>query len=98
MYRAEQPPPLLRRDDEVAAPVLLPARLAFLRAERLLLALADQRHPVRRHTEIRQVIADRRGAAVAERQVVLRAAARIAVPFERDLRAGPPFQEIGVLL
>ena len=37
------PPALLPRNHEVSAPVLLPAGLVLLRAERLLLALADAR-------------------------------------------------------
>ena len=42
------PPALLRRDDEVPAAVLLPAGLVVLRADRLFLALADDRDAVGR--------------------------------------------------
>src|SRR5262249_11447828 len=39
-----------------------------------------------------------RRAVCAEREVLLGAAARVAVPFERDRRARPPLQPVGVLL
>ena len=48
--------------------------------------------------EADQVVADRVGAALAERQVVLGGAARVGVPFDHDLRGGPALQPLGVLL
>src|SRR5436190_12365389 len=56
---------LLPRDHEMTAPVLLPAGLFLLAAERLLLALADDRHARRRDAEAYEVVLDGDGAARA---------------------------------
>ena len=92
------PARLLRRDDEVPAAVLLPAGLVLVGADRLFLALADDRDPVGRHAEADQIVLHRVGAARAEREVVLRAAARVAVAFDGDLRARPALHPVGVAL
>ena len=51
--------PLLPRDHEVPTPVLLPAGLVLLVAERLLLALADDRHPGRGHAQAHEIVPSR---------------------------------------
>src|SRR5262249_4821464 len=90
--------PLLRRDHEVAPPVLLPAGLVLVSAERRFLALADNGDAVDLHTKAAEVLLHRAGAARAETQVVLGAAARVAVALHGDLRAGPLLHPVGVLL
>jgi len=65
--------------DEVGAPILLPARFVRLVAERLLFAVADGLDVARGNTILHQRVARSIGAAVAERQVVFRGAALVAV-------------------
>src|SRR5690606_2213600 len=67
---------LLRRDDEVAAPVARPAALRLLGALRRLLALADHDEAVGGDAEADEILLHRVGASFAERQVVLVGAAR----------------------
>src|SRR4029079_2409302 len=62
----------LRRNHEVAATVLLPARLVFFRADRLFLALADDGHSIGGDPEAHQIILDRRSAPLAASERVLR--------------------------
>src|SRR5206468_3692475 len=86
------------RDEEVSAPVLLPAGLGFLRAERLFFPFAHDGEPGRRHAEVGEVVLHSRRAARSEREVVLRAAARVAVALDGHLRARPALHPVGVLL
>ena len=51
-----------------------------------------------RNAQAHQVVPGRLRAALAEREVVLRRAAAVAVAFERDLRRAPLAQPVGVLL
>src|SRR6185503_2884329 len=89
---------LLRGYQKVSPPVLRPAALVLLVAERLFLPLADDDEASGRNAKVDQIVLDRRGTAVAETEVVLGAAARVAVPFHRDLHAGPALQPVGILL
>src|SRR2546430_17571420 len=75
---------LLPRDPKMAAPVLRPAGLGFLTAERLFLALADDRDAACRHAKVGQVFLHRGGAARSQPEVVLGAPARVAMPFQGD--------------
>src|SRR5438105_13653440 len=88
----------LSRDDEVSPAVLLPAGLVLVAAERLFLALADHDDAVCGHAEVHEIVLHRAGAARSKREVVLGAAARVAVPFDRDPRARPLLQPVGVFL
>jgi hypothetical protein len=64
----------------VAAAVLLPAGLVRFRAEGRLLALADDDDAIGGDAELDEIRLDRGGAALAEREVVLRGAALVASP------------------
>src|SRR5437870_1320616 len=89
---------LLRRDQEVAAPILLPAGFVLVATEGLFLPFADQDDTARLHSEAGKIVLDRRRSAIPERQVVLGAAARIAVALDRHLSTRPPLHPVGVLL
>src|SRR5262245_28459688 len=91
-------PALLGCDDVVSAAILLPAGFTGFAANRLFLALADDSQPAGRHAEVDQVLFDGVGSTRSEREVVLRAATRIAVPFDADLRAGPFLHPVGIPL
>src|SRR5271157_6372048 len=78
---------------EVHVPVLLPARLVGLGANRPLLAVADGPQPVGRHPQLLQELLGATGAPVAEAEVVLRRAALVAIAFEHDGRAGEVRQD-----
>ncbi len=71
--------------------------LGFLEAEWRLFALGHDLHAIGRDAEARQVVPHRRRALFAERQVVLVRAARVAVPFNDDLRRRPALQPLRVL-
>src|SRR5882757_5548962 len=73
---------------EVPAAVLLPAFLVAFHARWLFLAVADGADPVCADSQTDQVLLDRRGAAIAQRQVVFRGTAFIAMAFDHnfDLR------------
>src|SRR5581483_657877 len=77
---------------EVTAAILRPAGLARLAAEGRFLAEAPHLDALRRHAEAHQVVADGCRAAFAEREVVLRRAALVAVPLDEDARRRPPRQ------
>src|SRR6266404_2320936 len=87
----------LLEDDHVAA-ILRPG--CFVRAEygRPLLAVADRLHPTRIDAQRDQVVPGRRGATLAESQVVLARAALVAMAFDHEavLRIG--LQPRGLLL
>src|SRR5579871_2005476 len=74
---------LLRRNHEVSAPVLRPAGLLLLVAERLLLAHADHVDPVGGDPEVHQVVVHGIRAALAECEVVLARAPRVGMPLDR---------------
>ena len=82
----------------MSAAVLLPAVLVVLCADRRFLAFADHRHAARRHAQIDQVVLHGARATGAEREVVLRAAARVAMTFDLHLAGGPFLQPVGILL
>ena len=74
--------------------------LVRFRAGRSLLAVADGLQPVGRNAKLHQEIPCRRGAPVAETQVVLSRTALVAMPFHVDGRAGEigenALQRVGV--
>src|SRR5438876_5835320 len=76
---------LLARHYKVAAPVLLPARFVALHAKRLFLAEADRAHPVGANALRDQELFHRRRTPVAQRQVVFRRAALVAMAFNVHL-------------
>src|SRR3989442_11479218 len=71
-------------DQEGGAPVLGPARLALLGAQRSLLAVADDRDAVRLDALRHEVVHRGLRASLAERQIVLVGAALVTVPFDED--------------
>src|SRR6267378_8088348 len=79
---------------EMAATVLLPAGLAALVAEGLLLAEADGAEAVGRNAQRNEVLLDGGGAAIAEPEVVFGGAALVAVAFDGDFESRIVFQEI----
>lgn len=81
----------------MTAPVLLPAALVRLPADRPLLAVAGGAQARFGDAERDEVRLGRLGPALAEREVVLVRAALVAVPLDRDGELGPLPQEIGVL-
>src|SRR5439155_2918500 len=89
------PPPapswLAGLGQEVSATILRPAGLLVLRARRALLAIADDRDPARGHAAGEQVVHRRLRAPLAERDVVLRRPALVAVALDQD-------EPVGVLL
>src|SRR5262249_59760223 len=97
-FASPAPPALLPRQQEVVAAVLLPARLVCFLAERLLLSLADYRHPVCRHSEVCKISLHGVGSARSQRAAVFGTATGVAVALDRDPRALPLSQPLGVLL
>jgi hypothetical protein len=81
---------LRRRDPEVAPAILRPAALPGLAAERPLPAVRHREDAVCRNAQRLQVPADRRCAAFAEGQIVLRGPALVAMARhgERHVRVG----------
>src|SRR5206468_8527446 len=73
---------LLRFDEEVSAAVLGPAGFVVIGADRPLLTVGDDAHPVLRHTLADEIIHRRLGPALAERQVVLVGASLVAVALD----------------
>src|SRR4051812_44133686 len=71
-------------DDRHGAAVLGPGLLVVARVDRALGAVGDRQHPVRRHAQALQVALHRRGAPLAQRDVVLARAALVAVAFDGD--------------
>src|SRR5207244_2478701 len=71
-------------DQEVGAPVLGPARLALLGAQRSLLAVADDRDAVRLDALRHEVVHRGLRASLAERQIVLVRAAREGLEAEDE--------------
>src|SRR5260221_4166022 len=85
---------LLTRYYKVTAPVLLPARLDALHAKRLFLAEADRAHPVGANALRNQELFHRRRTPVAQRQVVFRRAALVAVALDDHLDRRIVLQEV----
>src|SRR5579862_4095659 len=78
---------LPRGEEEVSPAVLLPAVFGLRGAERPFLAVGDGPDPRAVDSERGQVLASRVGAPVAEREVVLRRAAVVAMTLDQELRA-----------
>jgi len=68
----------------VDAPVTLPTGLVLLRALRALFAVAHNRDPLDGDTQLLDVVLGRFGAAIAQSQVVFRAAAFVAMTLDHD--------------
>src|SRR5262249_53601928 len=85
-WRSMRSKPLLRRDQQVPAPVLLVAGLVLLAAEGTLLPVGDGLDAGRRHSQGGEVLAHRGRAAVAERQVVFLGPALVAVALDKAPR------------
>src|SRR5581483_12185174 len=87
---AARPPPsrLSLLVDEVPAPVLLPALLVGLGAERLLFAVADGLDAVGSNAGLHQGLLHGIGSVIAQRQVVLGGTALVTVPLNRELNVG----------
>src|SRR5467141_282146 len=79
---------------EMAATVLLPAGLAALVAEGLLLAEADGAEAVGRNAQRNEVLLHGGGAAIAKGQVVFRGATLVAVAFDGCFDRRVAFQEV----
>src|SRR6058998_2576575 len=79
---------LLRQEHR--PPVLAPARLVLLRAERALLAVGDHRHPVGGNAARGEVVHGALGPTVAEGQVVFGGSPLVTMALDQD-------QLIGVL-
>src|SRR6266851_1345506 len=83
--------------DEVAAAVLLPAGFVVLVAEGLFLAETDRGQPVGGNAQRNEVLLHGAGAAIAERQVVFRGAALVAVAFNGHAKLRIVAQKLGGL-
>src|SRR5262249_57530028 len=81
---ATPPEPLLGPDQEVVAPVLGPAGLAALLADRALEPVADDRDAIGLDSERGQIAHGRFRAPLAERQVVLGSPALVAVALDEQ--------------
>src|SRR5437016_14243374 len=75
---------LLRPHEKMRPAVLAPARLVVLRAQRALLAVADDRDPVRPDALGHEVVHRGLRAPLAERHVVFVGAALVAVPLDEQ--------------
>src|SRR5687768_5940356 len=82
----------------MAAPVARVTRLRILAAKRFLFALADDNHAIRSDADADQIVADRGGAPLPEREVVLVGATRVGVSFNGHAHGGPSTQVVRVSL
>src|SRR5579872_4828995 len=80
------------------AAVLRPAGLALRRAERRLLAEAPHRQSGLGDAEAFEILTDLHRTTIAEREVVLRRSAFIAMPLDADARLRPLLQPLRVSL
>src|SRR2546428_10364640 len=83
-------------EDEVGPPVLLPAILVAVGAHRSSLPVGNDRNPVASHPEVDEEVLRGVGPPVAQTEVVLLAAALIAVPLNREFDLGVGLEEVGV--
>ena len=79
------------------AAILLPAGLVVIAAKLLLLTEADRVQPIGGDPQRHEILLDGAGAAVAEREVVLRRTALIAVTFNGDAHLRVIAQELSGL-
>src|SRR5256885_14846577 len=82
----------------MSTPVLLPAGLIRLGAERLLFAVTDCLNAIGTYSRSNPRILDRAGTVIAERQIVLSCAALVAVSFDREIHARMLLQERNICL
>src|SRR5690606_22387242 len=83
---------------DIRAPVLRPRLLVVARRDRLLLAEADGLDAAVGHAEHGHHLLDGLGAALAEREVVLAAAALVGVALDADARVAPLVHVAGMRL
>src|SRR5688572_19875762 len=84
--------PLTGLDQEVCPPILLPAALVLLAANRALLAIRDDRDAVGLDALRHEVVHGGLGAALAQREVVLVGTALVAVSLDEDQVVGVGLQ------
>src|ERR1700734_335471 len=83
-------------DRESVSAVQLPALLGRIRAERLLLAVADHAYAIRRNARRHQRRLRRLGTVLAENQVVLVRSALVAVSADHHLDLRVRIQIVGI--
>src|SRR5712692_7763206 len=83
--------------DEVAATILLPAGFVALRAEGLFLAETDGADAVGGDAQGDEILLDRTGATIAEREVVFGGTALVAMAFDGHAKLRVIAQEVGGL-
>src|SRR4051812_21124122 len=89
-------PRLVRGDDEVAAAVLGVGVFGGSGVHRLFLAEADRRDAIAAHAEVFEVFLGGVGPLFAEGDIVLDAAALVAMSFDLDLGARIGLEDIGI--
>src|SRR5262245_34995881 len=94
--RTRARPPSLRLDEQVSPPVLTPARLLVLGADRALLAVADEGDAVGLDALGDEEAHGGLGPALAQRQVVLVRPSLVSVPFDQDEVVGVVAQPLRV--
>src|SRR5437660_9296889 len=97
LYRQRGPAGQLFLQHKMAAPVLLPALLVGFGAERLLLAITDGIDATAVDAALSQSLFDSGGAFIAERQIVFRGAALVAVAFDHKSQVGMLLQKLRCL-
>src|SRR5258706_6823141 len=83
--------------DEVAAAILLPAGFVALVGEGLCFVIADGADAIGGEAQGDEILLDGAGAAIAEREAVLRGAALVAVAFDGDAELPVIAQEVSGL-
>src|SRR3989441_6153078 len=83
-------------EEEGGPPVLLPTILVAVGAHRSSLPVGNDRNPVASHPEVDEEVLRGVGPPVAQTEVVLLAAALIAVPLNREFDLGVGLEEVGV--
>src|SRR4029079_4237671 len=82
----------------MGAPVLAPARLCFLLAQRQLLAVTDRGQPVATDSEGYQIALRCRGSFCSESQIVLDGSPVVTVTFDFDASLRVILEPIGIFL
>jgi hypothetical protein len=80
----------------VSPPVLLPAVLVVLGANRTILSVRDSRDPVCGNAQIRQEILGRGGSPITQAEVILLTSSLVTVALDRELDVGIRLEEIGI--
>src|SRR5688572_15121897 len=77
---------LLRGNQEMPSPILLPARFAGVATKRRLFAFTDNSNAISRHTQVHEIVFDRGGAPLTKAKVVFGAATFVAMSLDNDSR------------